>query len=138
MIHVLAASLIIFWIGSNLEIVLQLVSLKGPVAYGFVILFTVWNINAYNFMDGMDGSASSQAVAVSMIAGLLAYINGNLPLSIVYFLIAFSCLGFLKENWQPAKIFLGDLGSGFLGMTFAVLALWGNRHARYPFRHSSS
>lgn len=133
MIHVLAASLIIFWIGSNLEIVLQLVSLKGPVAYGFVILFTVWNINAYNFMDGMDGSASSQAVAVSMIAGLLAYINGNLPLSIVYFLIAFSCLGFLKENWQPAKIFLGDLGSGFLGMTFAVLALWGKQTRAVPF-----
>jgi len=59
MIHILAALVIVLWIGSNLEIVLQLVSLRGPFAYAFIILFTVWNINAYNFMDGMDGQAAS-------------------------------------------------------------------------------
>ncbi len=133
MIHILAALVIVLWIGSNLEIVLQLVSLRGPFAYAFIILFTVWNINAYNFMDGMDGQAASQAVIVSVIAGLLAYINGNLPLAFVYFLVGASCLGFLKLNWQPARIFLGDLGSGFLGMTFAVLALWGKQTKAVPF-----
>ncbi|MBZ0263907.1 glycosyltransferase family 4 protein [bacterium] len=132
-IHFLAAYLIIFWIGTKLEIVFpRLIELRGPFAQVLVVFFTVWNINAYNFMDGMDGQAASQGVIVSLTAGTIAWINGNIQLAVVYYIIGASCAGFLKLNWHPAKIFMGDLCSGFLGISFAVLALWGKLSKSVP------
>jgi UDP-N-acetylmuramyl pentapeptide phosphotransferase/UDP-N-acetylglucosamine-1-phosphate transferase len=77
--------------------------------------------NAYNFMDGIDGIAGMQAVTAGI--GWLA-IGNLLGMSSTGFyggVIAFSSLGFLIHNWQPAKIFMGDVGSAFLGYSFAVL-----------------
>lgn len=92
---------------------------------GYIITF-LWIIgltNAYNFMDGIDGMAAGQAV----VAGIGWFIIGQLismpHISIVGILIASTSLGFLGHNWSPAKIFLGDVGSAFLGFTFAILPL---------------
>jgi Fuc2NAc and GlcNAc transferase len=83
----------------------------------------VWLINAYNFMDGIDGIAGLQAVIAATSWLALGYIF-DMP-AIYYFsgVIAASSLGFLIHNWQPAKIFMGDVGSAFLGFTFAALPL---------------
>lgn len=87
----------------------------------FIFLWVVWLTNAYNFMDGIDGIAGLQAV-VAGVGWLAAGIV--LQQETIWFyggILAFSGFGFLIQNWQPAKIFMGDVGSAFLGYTFAVL-----------------
>lgn len=76
----------------------------------------VWFINLYNFMDGIDGITSIETVMITigvMSLSLVAFIDKELFL--LSFIISMSALGFLFWNWSPAKIFLGDVGSVFLG-----------------------
>ncbi len=86
-------------------------------------LATVYFLNAYNFMDGIDGIAGLQAV----IAGVCWLVVGSLiGLDAAMLLggsLAAASLGFLILNWQPAKIFMGDAGSSFLGFSFAILPI---------------
>ena len=88
----------------------------------FAIFITVWFINLYNFMDGIDGIAASEAVFVSTAAGF-ALLHHDAGISTLCFGLGFIMLGFLCWNWAPAKIFMGDVGSGFLGYCFAIL-MW--------------
>jgi Fuc2NAc and GlcNAc transferase len=80
-------------------------------------------INLYNFMDGIDGLAGGQAVLVGLVAAAVSWNAGVPSLAAIALLIAAAAAGFLAWNWAPAKIFLGDVGSGFLGFVFAVIAL---------------
>lgn len=92
----------------------------GPI---LTFAWAVWMLNAYNFMDGIDGIAGIQAVAAG--AGWL-YIGAAAGLESVYVLggsIAFAAAGFLVHNWEPAKVFMGDVGSAFLGYAFAFMPL---------------
>ncbi len=132
-IHIVAAVVIVLWIGNELTIVFpRAVNVTGPVALIGIVVFVVWNINAYNFMDGIDGLAAAQAVVVGLVLGGIAWFNGNAPLALTWLLVASASAGFLRWNWMPAKIFMGDLCSGFLGITFAVLALWGKLTETVP------
>lgn len=83
----------------------------------------VWMINLYNFMDGIDGIAGSEAVFVSAVAGVTFYLLGVHGAALLCFVLLAATAGFLIWNWPPAKIFLGDIGSGLLGFIFAVIAL---------------
>ena len=99
----------------------------GAVAllrYAALVLAVVWTLNLFNFMDGIDGLAGSQAVFVTLGGVLIAWLTG-FATSAAWLgaVIAASCLGFLAWNWQPARIFMGDVGSGYLGYLLAVLAL---------------
>jgi Fuc2NAc and GlcNAc transferase len=87
----------------------------------------VWAINLYNFMDGIDGLAAGEAVSVGSIGGGLLFAAGHGALATVAFLVAAASAGFLVWNWAPARIFMGDVGSGFLGYTFGALALLSHR-----------
>jgi len=132
-IHIAAALIVILWIGSNLQIIFpRAINLTGPFATIFIVLYVVWNINLYNFMDGIDGLAAGQAVFMGATAGTIAWVNGNFPLALAYYLLGFASLGFLKWNWHPAKIFMGDLCSGFMGITMAILGLWGKLTSSVP------
>ena len=92
------------------------------LAYVAAWFFLVWSLNLFNFMDGIDGIAGSEAIFVSMsLAGFMYFVDVHLALLALG--LAFSCLGFLVWNWPPAKIFMGDVGSGFLGYTLGVLIL---------------
>jgi UDP-N-acetylmuramyl pentapeptide phosphotransferase/UDP-N-acetylglucosamine-1-phosphate transferase len=94
-------------------------------AIGIVITFfwIIGMINAYNFMDGIDGMAGGVAV----IAGLgWMILSSNVHNPFVFWValsIAATSLGFLAHNWPPARIFMGDVASTFLGYSFAVLPL---------------
>lgn len=91
-----------------------------PVA---ALLWTVGMTNAYNFMDGIDGLAATEAVVAGLGWTLLGTVT-HLPwLALLGLLVAASSTGFLVHNWPPAKIFMGDVGSAFLGFTFAFMAL---------------
>ena len=105
-------------------------SLLGPYNlgnWGYVITFlwVVWMINSYNFMDGIDGLAGLQAVITGMGWLILCYILEMPALTMFSGIIAAASLGFLLHNWNPANIFMGDVGSAFLGFTFAALPLLG-------------
>lgn len=90
----------------------------------FLAVFAiVWFINLYNFMDGIDGLAGSEAIFVSCTAGMVLFALGQPSLALLCFFLSVSCGGFLLWNWPPAKIFMGDVGSGFLGFIFAVFLL---------------
>jgi Fuc2NAc and GlcNAc transferase len=76
-------------------------------------------------MDGIDGIAGAQAVCMCVTGAVLAYHTGGgalaaLPMA----LLAAATIGFLLWNWPPARIFMGDVGSGYLGFALGVLALW--------------
>lgn len=86
-----------------------------------LVVGLVWWLNLYNFMDGIDGLAASQAAAFAF--GIL--LVGDLDSSLVFVqALAAAAIGFLCFNRAPAKIFMGDAGSGFLGIVTGVLALW--------------
>lgn len=83
----------------------------------FAFLLIVWFINLYNFLDGIDGYAGSEAIFLS-IAGFL-FFGGN-----HFILLAVAVLGFLFWNWHKAKIFMGDVGSTLLGYTVAIFTIY--------------
>lgn len=85
------------------------------------VLFIVWFINFYNFMDGIDGIAATQAIYVTAVAGVILFLKNHVGMSMLCFGLFAALIGFLYWNWEPAKIFMGDVGSGFLGYFFATL-----------------
>jgi Fuc2NAc and GlcNAc transferase len=96
----------------------------GYAAWPLTIVGIVWFLNLFNFMDGIDGIAISQALFMSIAGGALAAINGApMGLVVAMFVFSASCLGFVPLNWPPARMFMGDVGSGFLGFTLAAFAL---------------
>ncbi len=95
----------------------------GVVGIIITFLWILGLINAYNFMDGIDGIAGGVALAGACAWMFIASNMGNNFVFWIAFAIAASSLGFLFHNWQPAKIFMGDVASTFLGYTFAVLPL---------------
>lgn len=87
------------------------------------VLLIGWAINLYNFMDGIDGLAGSQALLIGMAGGVF-FVAGGLPgYAWIAFATALAAAGFLYWNLSPARIFLGDVGSGYLGYLFGVLAV---------------
>ncbi len=87
------------------------------------VISLVWFLNLYNFMDGIDGIASVEAISVMTFATLLIFWQRGEP-SIVFALlvVAAAAAGFLIWNWPPARIFMGDAGSGFLGFFVGSIA----------------
>lgn len=95
----------------------------GAVGIVITFLWIIGMINAYNFMDGIDGMAGGVAVAAGLGWMIL---SSNVHSPFVFWValsIAAASLGFLGHNWPPAKIFMGDVASTFLGYSFAVLPL---------------
>ncbi len=122
-VHLLSAALVILGIGywSKVNIPFLDTLNMGWLGLPFTFLWIVGLTNAYNFMDGIDGIASLQAVVAGLGWAILGWL-GNQPLiAVLGLLLAASSLGFLGHNWPPARIFMGDVGSTFLGFTFAVI-----------------
>jgi Fuc2NAc and GlcNAc transferase len=87
-------------------------------------LYLVWLINLTNFMDGIDGIAATETITVCAGAVCIyAMTPGAEDLWLAPSVLAAACLGFLAWNWPPAKIFMGDAGSGFLGLMLGGLSL---------------
>jgi len=83
-------------------------------ALSFIAIVAFTNI--YNFIDGIDGYAASEAVFITIASYML--INNS-----VFLILLFAVLGFLPWNWQKAKIFMGDVGSTLIGFTITNLAI---------------
>ena len=102
--------------GSTLE--------PGWAGQVLAVLYVAWLINLTNFMDGIDGIAAVEVVSVCLAAVLLqvATVPGT-TLAVTPVILSAATLGFLAWNWPPARIFMGDGGSGFLGLMLAALSL---------------
>jgi Fuc2NAc and GlcNAc transferase len=92
--------------------------------YVLGVVAVVWAVNLFNFMDGLDGIASSEAIFIALGGALISALAGaHAPVWPAALMFAAACAGFLAWNWPPAKIFMGDVGSGYLGFVLAVLAI---------------
>lgn len=96
----------------------------GWTGYAATAVALVWCLNAFNFMDGIDGIAAMQTMTMSLSAVFILMINAPASVFIPYLLIlAAATAGFLIWNWPPAKIFMGDVASGFLGFILGMFAV---------------
>jgi Fuc2NAc and GlcNAc transferase len=94
--------------------------LAGDIA---AVVYLVWTLNLFNFMDGIDLITGVQTVTTSAGVAILLLISTESDLWKVFVVLTASIMGFLFFNLPPAKIFLGDVGSGFIGFTTAVVSL---------------
>ena len=94
------------------------------ITLSFIWMLTV--INAFNIIDIMDGLASSVGVLTSLTIFVISLYNSNALISLLSLSLAAGLLGFLKFNWEPAKIYLGDAGSMFIGMVIGALVIMGD------------
>ena len=97
----------------------------GILAVPVTIIWIVGITNAVNLIDGLDGLAVgvSSIAAITMLA--VALLTGNMPIAITMAALAGACIGFMPYNLNPAKIFMGDTGSTFLGYRLATVAIMG-------------
>lgn len=125
LVHFAAGAWALAWLGGSPAIEVGGVLLNlGWGGHVLATIYLVWLLNLYNFMDGIDGIAGVEAVTVGLAAAVLY--GMYFPLEHEWLLpacLAMAALGFLTWNWPPAKIFMGDAGSGFLGITLGVLSL---------------
>ncbi|TCT09082.1 MraY family glycosyltransferase [Paralcaligenes ureilyticus] len=122
--HFVGAAWALYWLDGLPSIAVFGITLNlhwiGPILAAF---YLVWMLNLYNFMDGIDGIASIEAICVASGGATLYVVIGHSQAAATPALLAFAVAGFLVWNFPPAKIFMGDAGSGFLGMVLGVLSL---------------
>ena len=124
-VQILAASVFVWHTGGFPGL---MVPLFGSIQFGLAgpvlsVLFIVWMTNAYNFMDGIDGILGAQTLSAGAAWAALGFAAGWPTGSIFGSIIAGCSLGFLFFNWQPARVFMGDVGSTFIGFCIAGLPL---------------
>lgn len=99
--------------------------LVGISGFIITIIWIVGITNTVNLIDGLDGLASGVAFIASLSIGYTAYIHGMVEVTVAMLAVAGGALGFLPYNFHPAKIFMGDSGSLFLGFMLATFSIMG-------------
>ena len=132
-----AAAVLLVYPGGYAPAVLHLfpgIQTAGPawVIQAFCLLFTVWMVNLYNFMDGMDGFAGGMAVIGFGSLALLGCLAGSPAYAGAAMLVAAASAGFLPFNFPPARLFMGDVGASSLGYLAAFFILLAERTRLFP------
>ena len=123
-LHVAAASWSVAWLGDVAPISFGVFSLESQwVLRPLAVIALVWLLNLYNFMDGIDGIAASELISVNLVALLFVINAADGSAAVMTAVLGAAGAGFLVWNWEPAKIFMGDVGSGFCGFMLGLLAL---------------
>lgn len=123
--HFIGAAWVLAWIGG-----LQALTVFGMEVrlgwFGHVLaaVLLVWLLNLYNFMDGIDAIAAIEAVTVALGGAAVWLLANGSTAALVPMVLAAASLGFLVWNLPPARIFMGDVGSGFLGLMLGGFAVW--------------
>src|SRR6266566_4385852 len=99
------------------------------VGLPLTILWVLWITNAFNLIDGLDGLAAGSALFSTLVVFVVALLGGSPLVSLITLALAGAILGFLRFNFNPATIFLGDCGSLFIGFMLSALALQGAQKA---------
>lgn len=112
--HFLAAIWALYWMGGMAPVSIFGVGIQlGWAGSVLAAIYLVWMLNLYNFMDGIDGIASVQAIFVCLAGCVISLMAGNQSVLFVSLFLASAVAGFLLWNFPPARIFMGDAGSGF-------------------------
>jgi Fuc2NAc and GlcNAc transferase len=123
--HFVAAAWALGWLGGMPALTVAGVNVPpGCLSNSLAVAYVVWLVNLYNFMDGIDGIASIEAITVCL-GGIFLYfiVAPGSPLWIAPAVLLASAAGFLYWNYPPARIFMGDAGSGFLGVTLGLFSI---------------
>ena len=122
--HFGAAFWALGWLGGAPALQLFGVQLDlGWLGVALAAVYLVWLLNLYNFMDGIDGIASVEAICVCVGGALLFVLLGKPDLALLPLMLAAAVAGFLFWNFPPARIFMGDAGSGFLGIVLGIMSI---------------
>jgi Fuc2NAc and GlcNAc transferase len=124
-LHAISAIILIVGVGIPAQISLFDRTVNtGIVGSILGVIYLVWLLNLFNFMDGTDGIAASEAIFIALAGAFLNYhVLSHADHSAAAEILAASTFGFILYNWSPAKIFMGDVGSGFLGIVIGGLSL---------------
>ena len=124
-LHAIGAIVIVVGVGFPSQIFLfNRTFSTGLIGSILGVLYLVWLLNLFNFMDGTDGIAASEAIFVCLAGAILNYhVLSGTNHSAAAVVLAASTIGFLLYNWSPAEIFMGDVGSGYLGVMIGGLSL---------------
>lgn len=120
LIQIVATGLVIF--SGNRFTQIGPWQIPSVLSYIFTFCWIIGVVNAFNLIDGLDGLCGSLAFTTTLTLGIIYTLSGN-NISVICFILAASILGFLCFNWPPAKLFMGDCGSQFLGFMLATLPL---------------
>ena len=96
-------------------------------------IWVVWMLNLYNFMDGIDGLAGGEAAVASSFFFLVFAWYGQSGWAVANLVVAAASMGFLVHNWPPARIFMGDAGSAFLGAFYGMQSVVAALSTPVPF-----
>jgi len=107
----------------NMHGVLGVYELPEWISTLFTVFVVIVITNGYNLIDGIDGLAGGIGVIASLSFGIIALLMNQADMAIIAFTLTGALLGFLKYNFHPAKIFMGDTGSLVVGMILSVLAI---------------
>jgi UDP-GlcNAc:undecaprenyl-phosphate GlcNAc-1-phosphate transferase len=100
---------------------------------GLITIFWIVALtNAFNFMDGLDSLAGGQAVIAALALALITYLSGAHFILVLSYVLAAASLGFLLHNLPPARIFMGDTGSQFIGFSFALFGIIASQMSPTP------
>ena len=122
--HFICATLVV-WLAGGLpalpltESIIEF-GVAGDIA---AVIYLVWMLNLFNFMDGIDLITGTQTLTTCVAAAILLRLNTDSDLGMVVAVLAAAVFGFMYFNLPPAKIFLGDVGSGFIGFTIGAISL---------------
>lgn len=130
-VQLLIAALSSVWLLWNTS--LLALNIINILIFLLCVLWIVWMANIYNFMDGIDGISAVETIVLGVTAAYWFKEAGSLSVAFICIAVAGASLGFLRWNWSPAKIFMGDVGSLSLGGFFAILALYGTTTLDIPF-----
>lgn len=121
---------ICYWLGGLAPIDLGFAVINlGIFGHAALVVGLVWFYNLYNFIDGIDGMASSATIFICAAMGAILFFQQELALGMILALLGVSTAGFLLFNWPPARMFLGDTGSSYMGYILSAVfveSLWQN------------
>ncbi|MFW2439097.1 MAG: MraY family glycosyltransferase [Arenicellales bacterium] len=131
LIQLLIAALSSLWLFWNMTG--WTLSFSGAAILLLSILWITWMANLYNFMDGIDGISAVETIILGTTTSYWFAISGGISIAMICIAVAGAAVGFLRWNWSPAKIFMGDVGSLALGAFFAIIAMIGSSSLNIPF-----
>jgi UDP-GlcNAc:undecaprenyl-phosphate GlcNAc-1-phosphate transferase len=126
------AALIIIKFGVRITVIPTWWPGENIIEILLTILGVVGITNAFNYFDGMDGLASGLAIVTSLCISIVGLQTGQQYVTWLAIALLGSCLGFIPFNWKPAKIFLGDAGSNYIGFNLAALTIMGSWGVKNP------
>lgn len=132
LVHLAAAAWVTYCFGPVESVEIGRTIGLGALGPALTVIGIVWIANLFNFMDGIDGLAAGEAVTVGLAAMLLCWRAGDLEPAWLAALIAVAAAGFLPWNWQPARIFMGDVGAVFLGFMLASVGVLAQHRGDVP------